>query len=494
MKGSNLTDLLWGVYPYLCIMLFLVVPIVRMFYRPFGFSTRATGLYNRDLLGVASLMLHWGLLLLLLGHLAGFIGGLLGLESWIKFFYWIGLIGGFSATLGSIIALVRRVIVPEVRAMSQWDDYVAHIFLIAIMTLALWQVTMDRIFGVAYTASAWVASVARFAPQPELMASASLISKWHVFLALTFFGLFPFTKLVHVWTFPINYFVRPYQSMRTNLFKYQRKWEFALRSDQSFLTYSLGGVVIFFVGFSLLLGRGGNSNGPGSADVSQWASNGKLAGIPLYVSQCARCHGINGQGDGLGAKAPAFATVPRDLTAGEFSFITTDNGIASDADLTRVIINGLVPAGMPVFSELGEEQIVSLVRVVRGFCSEPVDEPGAALEVPPVSLESTAAKGAELFQVACAPCHGASGRGDGPNVATLKDFAGLPLLPRDLAKMRIAAGIPPVMPAYHSAYKPEEIWSIVKFVHEEIVAGKLAHVAAVSPPAPQPVGEEGSFE
>lgn len=504
MKSTFLTTLLWGVYPYVCFTLFLVVPIIRMLYRPFGFSTRASSLFNRDVLGVASLTLHWGLLLLLLAHLAGFVGGLLGWESWVRFFYWAGLIGGFSALIGSVVALVRRWTVPEVRAMSQWDDYLVHLFLIAIMGLALYQVVIHRIFGVAYAASSWLASVAKFAPQPELMDSASLISKWHVFLALTFFALFPFTKLVHFWTLPVNYFVRPYQSMRSNRFLKQARWEFRLISDKSYLVYGLGSLVVFFGASSLLLGYARtNGRGPDAAPLSALAAqthtdSGQLAGVPLYISQCARCHGVDGKGDGLGAASPTFARRPRDLTSQRFIFISTDNGVASDADLARTIRGGLVNAGMPAFPDLGDRQVASLVAVVRGFRSQLHETPGNSIPVPPCPATATVQRGAELFQQACAPCHGEYGRGDGPNVATMKDFAGQPIRPRDLTQgefkvgtapeqiyLRIAAGVDQ-MPAFNSALKPEDIWSLVRYVEAEFVSGKMAQQLASAPPPARP--------
>ncbi|MBE7540256.1 MAG: respiratory nitrate reductase subunit gamma [Opitutaceae bacterium] len=495
MKSTFLTNLLWGVYPYLCITLFLVVPVIRMIYRPFGFSTRASSLFSRNLLGAASLTLHWGLLLVFLGHLAGFIGGLLGLEGWITFFFWTGLIGGFATLFGSLVALVRRWAVPEVRAMSQWDDYLVHVFLVALLSLGLYQVVVHRIFGVAYTASSWLASVATFSPQPELMASASLISKWHVFLALSFFAVFPFTKLVHFWTYPINYFVRPYQSMRTNLFKYQRKWEFALRSDKSFLTYSLATLVVFFGGFSLWLGYARTSDSGGksiASEIPSWTDGDRLAGMPLYVSQCARCHGVDGRGDGAGAHSPTFATIPRDLTAGKFSFLSTDNGVAADVDLARTLRHGLVSAGMPDFSLLDDRQIDSLVAVIRQFEGATAQRPGQVLSVPPPPLQASVKRGRELFALMCAACHGASGRGDGP---TFVDSAGRPLRPRDLTNpeaykvgtrpeqiyMRIAAGVPPVMPALHGAFPPEDLWSIVKFVETELLSEKPIPKIATAP-------------
>ena len=256
-----MSNFLWGVFPYLCIVLFFTVPVIRMATRPFSWSTRASGMFGHRMLGVASLLLHWGLFVVLAGHLAGLIGGVLGVGAAIDFFYWTGLVGGFLVLAGSVMALARRLRVPEVRAMSQTDDYVVHLFLIGIVGLALYQVVVHRIFGIAYTASSWAASLWTLSPQPDLMASASLITKLHVLLALTFFAYFPFTKLVHFWTFPINYFVRPRISMRTQRYRFQRRWEFALRSDKSWLTYGLSTVAVIFLFAGMLLGLPRQSEG-----------------------------------------------------------------------------------------------------------------------------------------------------------------------------------------------------------------------------------------
>jgi mono/diheme cytochrome c family protein len=288
--------------------------------------------------------------------------------------------------------------------------------------------------------------------------------------------------------------------MRTNLFKYQRKWEFALRSDKSFLTYSLVGVILFFGGFSLLLGTVRNGNGKASvqaaAPLSSWTAQGRLSGLPLYVSQCARCHGLDGQGDGPGANSPTFAAVPRDLTLGKFAFLSTDNGVASDDDLARTVRAGLVPAGMPGFGELDDAQIASLVSLVRSFAKTPPDKPGQVVKVPSCPPQAAPQQGRDLFVHACAPCHGEHGRGDGPNVSSLRDFSDRPLRPRDLTKpsaykvgtdpeqiyLRIAAGTPPVMPGFKETYSPEQIWSIVKFLQAEFLSGKrLPELAAAKP-------------
>ena len=471
---------LWGVYPYVCATLFFIVPVIRMATRPFSWSTRASGMFNRQTLGVASLLFHWGILLVLLGHLAGLFGGLLGSEASIQFFYWSALIGGFGVLLGSGIALYRRLAVPEVRAMSQADDYVVHLLLIPIVALALYQVLALRIFGIAYPASSWLASLWRLSPQPELMGSASILTQLHVFLALTFLGYFPFTKLVHVWTYPVNYFVRPYQSMRTVRYRFQRKWEFALRSDKSWLVYGLGGVALVLGAAGGLLGRA--SVAGAAAQVGADASpDGRLTGPALYVSQCARCHGVSGKGDGAGAGSPTFAAPPRNLVAGGYRFVSTDNGVASDDDLRRTIARGLPVAGMPGFARLTEAQINSLVQVLGGLWADR-PEPGAPIEVSPRPPSATPANGAPIYTAFCGTCHGSQGRGDGVAALAIRDPDGRLVRPSDLAAgrlkagsepeqiyLRVAGGIPAgggayLMPAFRSALSPEQIWSVVRYV------------------------------
>jgi nitrate reductase gamma subunit len=476
------TKLLWGVYPYIAILLFLGVPILRMSFRPFSWSTRASSMFSRSSLGVGSLFMHWGLLLVLIGHLSGLFGGVLGSETAIQVFYWTGLVGGAMVVAGSTIALVRRFVSREVRAMSQWDDYVVHLLLIPIVTIALYQVIVHRIFGIAYTASAWAASLWTLTPQPELMASASLLTKLHVFLALTFLALFPFTKLVHAWTYPVNYFVRPYQSVRTQRFHFQRKWELAMRSDKSWLVYGIVVVAGLFVTAGALLGRArtaGASSGGGSST---------LLGSALYVSQCARCHGVDGRGDGAGAGSPTFGAPPRDLSSGRFHFVSTETGAASREDLAHVIRNGLPSSGMPAFEELSETQVQSLVDVILGIWgSKPDSVRRVAITARPALTSDGVERGASLYASNCAMCHGPDGRGDGPVAAGLTDASGNAIRPANLAAgalkagrspeqlyYRITAGVPDgpgayIMPSYRTTLEPDDTWAIVTFLESSIL-------------------------
>lgn len=478
-----MTGLLWGALPYFALTLFFVVPFVRLVLRPYEVTTRASSMFGRDALGIFSTFFHWGLMLVFIGHVIGLIGGILGYESWISVFFWIALVGGVAAVLASLAALIRRVLVPEARALSQPDDYIVHLFLILIMGMALYQAVIQRIWGVAYTASGWFASILRFQPEPELMASSPLLTQIHVALALALAAYFPFTKLVHAWTLPVNYFTRSYQVMRTSKRKFTRAWDFSLMSDKGFLTYTVAVTLALglWIGF-LLPTRSIESVVATPTDgVQQVAAAGdEQAGYELYLSQCARCHGVRGDGDGAGAASPTFAQPPRDLTAGDFHFVSTRNGVASNADLRHVLEHGLPRAGMPSFRQLSPAQLDSLVAVLdrmwvgRQEAAERF-EPGE----PPAFDAQLVQRGSELFAQSCSACHGPQGAGDGAAASALA------IPPSNLAAgevkagtdpeqlyYRVAAGIwvggAPLMPSF--GYLPQDdVWAIVAYLSEDLL-------------------------
>jgi len=502
-----MNTVLWAVLPYFALTLFFFVPFVRMIYRPYGITTRASGMFNRGFLGLASLFLHWGILLLFVGHVIGLFGGVLGSTTWVNVFFWVGFAGGVLAMLGSVLALLRRHLVPEVRALSQLDDYLVHYFLIAIMGIALYQSLVDRIWGISFGAGAWWASLWRFQPEPELMVSVGWLTQVHVILALVFAAYFPFTKLIHMWTYPINFFVRPYQSMRTAAQKFRGRWEFGLRSDKSFLTYASLALIALFLGVGLFLrlpepqplpaaqlvaaneadpARTGRAVSLPAAGRQQRpsAAPAEQTGHPLYVSQCARCHGVSGDGIAPGMNSPRFGTLPRDLTAGLYRFVSTQSGIAADDDLRHVIVAGLPSSGMPGFPALSGAQVDSLVAYLNQiWVDRPDPGPGVEITPTPTFTAEMAEAGRPLYADNCAGCHGESGVPD--PAFQLEDLPGHFIAPANLAAgevkagtdpvelyFRIAAGIPngdaPLMPAF-SYLTTDEIWAIVAYLRRHIL-------------------------
>ncbi len=97
--------------PYISIILFIGGIIYRSFSGIMGrfrgkwdlsvrgdylWTTRSTGFFGRASIGPASLCLHWGLIILFVTHVVGFIGGSYNIGSWIEFFKWVGLAGGID--------------------------------------------------------------------------------------------------------------------------------------------------------------------------------------------------------------------------------------------------------------------------------------------------------------------------------------------------------------------------------------------------------------
>jgi len=177
-------------------------------------TTRSTGFFGRASIGPASLCLHWGVLILFVAHLAGFIGGAYNLAAWVEFFRWVGLAGGILFLYGAVWALVRRIVIPQVKAMSTPDDYMVLLFLIAIDGLGLYQAAVELVFGISYSAGPWLGSIIALQPDVTMIAGAPLTNKLHIIVSLIFFAYFPFTKLVHAGSYPFGYISRSFISMR----------------------------------------------------------------------------------------------------------------------------------------------------------------------------------------------------------------------------------------------------------------------------------------
>ncbi len=178
-------------------------------------TTRSTGFFGRASIGPASLCLHWGLIILFVSHLIGFIGGSYNFGSWIEFFKWVGLGGGIIFLYGASWAFLRRIFILQVKAMSTPDDYIMLLLLILIAALGIYQSAIEMVFGVSFLAGPWIASIFKLQPDVSAISAAPLINKLHIIIAFLFFAYFPFTKLVHFASYPFGYINRPYVSMRT---------------------------------------------------------------------------------------------------------------------------------------------------------------------------------------------------------------------------------------------------------------------------------------
>ena len=178
-------------------------------------TTRSTGFFGRASIGPAVLCLHWGLIIVVVTHVVGFIGGASGWAQWVDFFRWAGMLGGVLLLYGVSWAFLRRLITPQLRAMSTREDYVLLLFLIVISGLGLYHSVIQVTFGVSYAVGPWLEGIFTLQPDAKLVAGVPFVTKLHMIINFIFMAYFPFTKLVHVFSYPFAYITRPYISMRS---------------------------------------------------------------------------------------------------------------------------------------------------------------------------------------------------------------------------------------------------------------------------------------
>jgi nitrate reductase gamma subunit len=219
---------LWVIVPYLSLTVFVVGHFWRYRYDKFGWTTRSSQLYEDRLLRLGSPMFHFGML----GVVGGHVVGLLVPQSWTdalgishEAYHLVavvgGLLAGVLAVVGMVILIYRRRTVGPVFSATTVMDKVMYAFLAAAIVLGMWNTIAGSILtiGGEYNyregVSVWYRSFLAFSPQPELMAQAPLGFQLHALVAFALFALWPFTRLVHVFSAPLGYLTRPYVVYRS---------------------------------------------------------------------------------------------------------------------------------------------------------------------------------------------------------------------------------------------------------------------------------------
>lgn len=218
-----MSTFLWVIVPYLCLAVFVVGHAWRYRYDKFGWTTRSSQLYEDRMLRLGSPLFHFGML----GVVGGHVIGLLVPRSWTEAVgiddhaYHLlavagGLIAGLMTLVGLAILVYRRRTVGPVFSATTPMDKVMYAVLGSAIVLGMWNTVAGSIFslGGEYNyregVSVWYRSFLAFQPQPELMAQAPLGFQLHALVAFGLFALWPFTRLVHVFSAPVGYLTRPY--------------------------------------------------------------------------------------------------------------------------------------------------------------------------------------------------------------------------------------------------------------------------------------------
>lgn len=218
--------LLFGIYPYIALVVLILGSIIRYDREPYTWRSGSSQLLRRKQLMWGSVLFHLGVLFIFVGHLVGLLTPIvifdtLGISHSAKQTLAVvaGGIAGTMAIVGATLLVHRRLFDPRVRASSSTTDTLIIILLwvqlfLGLSTIPTSLAHLDGHEMVKFMN--WAQGIFTFNPDAaSYVADAALVFKLHLFLGLTIFLLFPFTRLVHMLSAPVRYLWRPgYQVVR----------------------------------------------------------------------------------------------------------------------------------------------------------------------------------------------------------------------------------------------------------------------------------------
>lgn len=213
-----LDTVLFVIFPYAAVLLAVGGSLYRYFTNRFSYSSLSSQFLESENLFWGSTLWHYDVVPTLLIHLAGFtLPRVMALmHSTPELLYLTELAGKVFALMafaGVIVLIVRRVRQARVRVVTTPMDWIVLALLFNQILLGLWTAFFYR-WGATWfihTATPWVVSLATFQPRPDYVAALPWVPKLHFLNATLLIALFPFSRLVHMLTFPVTYLWRRFQ-------------------------------------------------------------------------------------------------------------------------------------------------------------------------------------------------------------------------------------------------------------------------------------------
>lgn len=237
-----MSSALWLMLPYIAFTSFVLGHLWRYRTDQFGWTTRSSQIYESRLLRLGSPLFHFGML----GVIGGHVLGVLIPQSWTEFVgiseqtYHVvavsaGSVAGLAVIAGISILIYRRVKFTAVRQATTGNDKVMYVLLAAALITGLLNTWGSNLLWGTYnyrdTVSPWFRSLFTLHPHPDLMVGTPWTFQVHGLIVLSLIGFWPYTRLVHMFSAPVGYLVRPYVVYRAKPRKsadktrYARAWE-----------------------------------------------------------------------------------------------------------------------------------------------------------------------------------------------------------------------------------------------------------------------------
>ena len=218
---SALHIVLWIIVPYVAIATFVLGHIWRYRYDKFGWTTRSSQLYESRLLRLGSPLFHFGILLVIGGHVFGILvpeaaTSAVGISehAYHVVAVALGSVSGFMTVAGLAILIYRRRVTGPVFSATTRNDKAMYVLLAATIVAGLSTTVLGNLLGHPYdyrlTIAPYFRSIFYAHPDVSLINAAPIGFQIHAMLAWVLFAAWPFTRLVHVFSAPVGYLTRPY--------------------------------------------------------------------------------------------------------------------------------------------------------------------------------------------------------------------------------------------------------------------------------------------
>ncbi len=224
----NLHNFLYGVYPYIALTVFLLGSILRFDREQYTWKSDSSQLLSKTNMRLGSNLFHVGIIAIFFGHAVGLLTPhsvfrALGVSDMNHqmIAIWAGTIFGGLCLVGGALLWLRRMFNARISATSRGTDKFILTWLLVTLLLGLSTIPVSMGHanagnpGVMIALAEWVQSIIYLHPNPALLEGVDTIFKIHLFFGMTVFLVFPFTRMVHVWSAPLPYLARPYQIVRS---------------------------------------------------------------------------------------------------------------------------------------------------------------------------------------------------------------------------------------------------------------------------------------
>ena len=225
---NYLHQFVFGIYPYIALAIFLLGSLIRFDREQYTWKSDSSQLLHQGSLRAGNILFHIGIIGLLFGHAAGlltpvWVWDTLGVTHTVKQAVAMaagGIMGGLCLA-GVLTLLVRRFSNERLRAVTTFKDKVVMLWILATLLLGLSSIVVSASHmdgHMMVLLMTWAQHIVTFRGDAAgFIVEAPLIFKLHLLMGMSLFVIFPFTRLVHVWSGfgALGYLGRAYQLVRT---------------------------------------------------------------------------------------------------------------------------------------------------------------------------------------------------------------------------------------------------------------------------------------